>query len=143
MMSNDLILQPMIGMMLLTAIVWTVLFAKRIPAMRAARLPAQTYTTPDKTTDLLPESASYPSNNLKNLFELPVLFYALCLLLYVTGNVDETDVLAAWLFVGFRAMHSLIHVTINIVMARFLAYLAASLALWVLLLRAAIDILAA
>jgi len=140
-MNNDLILQPMIVMMLLTAGVWLVLFAKRIPAMRAAKLPAQTYTTPDKTIELLPEAVSYPSNNLKNLFELPVLFYALCLLLYVTGNVDAVYLSAAWAFVGFRFLHSLIHVTINIVMARFLCYLIASVALWFMLARAAIDTL--
>ncbi|MGB5625547.1 MAG: MAPEG family protein [Woeseiaceae bacterium] len=140
-MNNDLILQPMIVMMLLTAGVWLVLFAKRIPAMRAAKLPAQTYTTPDKTIELLPEAVSYPSNNLKNLFELPVLFYALCLLLYVTGNVDAVYLSAAWAFVGFRFLHSLIHVTINIVMVRFLCYLIASVALWFMLARAAIDTL--
>jgi hypothetical protein len=140
-MNNDLILQPMIVMMLLTAGVWLVLFAKRIPAMRAAKLPAQTYTTPDKTIELLPEAVSYPSNNLKNLFELPVLFYALCLLLYVTGNVDAVYLSVAWAFVGFRFLHSLIHVTINIVMARFLCYLIASVALWFMLARAAIDTL--
>ncbi len=47
-MNNELILQPMIGMMVLTAIVWFVLYAKRIPAMQKARMPAQTYTTPEK-----------------------------------------------------------------------------------------------
>ena len=142
-MSNDLILQPMVVMMLLTAAVWLVLFAKRIPAMREAKLPAQTYTTPDKTIELLPEAVGYPSNNLKNLFELPVLFYAICLLLYVTDNVDGIYLAAAWSFVGFRALHSLIHVTINVVMVRFLFYLAASIALWFLLVRAAIDVLGA
>ena len=142
-MNNDLILQPMVVMMLLTASIWLVLFAKRIPAMRAAKLPAQTYTTPDKTVELLPEAVSYPSNNLKNLFELPVLFYVICLLLYVTNNVDGIDVAAAWSFVAFRALHSLVHITINIVMARFLCYLVASIALWLLLIRAAIDVFGA
>lgn len=140
-MNNELILQPMIGMMLLTAVVWFVLYAKRIPAMRAARMPAQTYTTPDKTIDLLPESVSYPSNNMKNLFELPVLFYVLCLLLYVTENVDGVYLAAAWSFVGFRVLHSVIHITVNIVLARFFTYLAASVALWFMLIRAAIDTL--
>ena len=142
-MNNDLILQPMVVMMLLTASIWLVLFAKRIPAMRAAKLPTQTYTTPDKTVELLPESVSYPSNNLKNLFELPVLFYVICLLLYVTNNVDGIDVAAAWSFVAFRALHSLVHITINIVMVRFLCYLVASIALWLLLIRAAIDVFGA
>lgn len=136
-------LQPMIGLMLLTGAIWIVLFARRIPAMQAAKWPTQTYTTPDKTVELLPEAASYPSNNLKNLFELPVLFYALCLLLYVSDNVDSVYVFIAWAFVGFRVLHSLVHVTINNVMARFLCYLASSLLLWFMLLRAAIDIFSA
>lgn len=140
-MNAELILQPVIGMMLLTALVWVVLFFKRIPAMQEAGLPTQTWTTPDKTVELLPEAVNNPANNFKNLFELPVVFYALCLVLFVTNGVDAIHVAAAWTFVGFRVLHSLIHCTVNIVMARFLCYLAASLALWFMLARTAIDIL--
>ena len=139
-MSNELILQPAIGMMLLTAAVWVVLYATRIPAMKKARLPTQTWTTPDTVVEFLPEAVNYPAYNLRNLFELPVVFYALCLMLYVTGMVDTTYVVAAWLFVAFRALHSLIHCTVNRVMARFLSYLMASLVLWFMVVRAAIGI---
>jgi hypothetical protein len=143
MMNNDLILQPMLGMMVLTAIVWFVLYAKRIPAMKKAGVPVQTYTTPDKTTDLLPESVNYPANNFKNLFELPVLFYGLCLSLFVTGAVDTTYVIAAWLFFAFRVLHSVVHCTSNVVMLRFYLYAAATLALWFMLARAVIASLIA
>jgi hypothetical protein len=143
MMNNDLILQPMLGMMVLTAIVWFVLYAKRIPAMKKAGVPVQTYTTPDKTTDLLPESVNYPANNFKNLFELPVLFYGLCLFLFVTGAVDTTYVIAAWLFFAFRVLHSVVHCTSNVVMLRFYLYAAAALALWFMLARAVIASLIA
>lgn len=135
-MRNEQILLPMLGMMVLTAVVWFVLYARRIPAMRKAGKPAQTYTTPDRSVELLPEEVSYPAYNFKNLFELPVLFYALCLYLYVTATADSVDVVAAWLFFLFRAVHSAIHCTVNIVMARFLAYSAAALALWFMLGRA-------
>jgi len=135
-MRNEQILLPMLGMMVLTAVVWFVLYARRIPAMRKARKPAQVYTTPDKVVDLLPEEVSYPANNLKNLFELPVLFYALCLYFYVTATAGTAEVFAAWLFLLFRVVHSAIHCTANIVMARFLAYCAAALALWFMLGRA-------
>lgn len=135
-MKNELILLPMLGMMLLTAVVWFVLYAQRIPAMRKAGKPAQAYTTPDKCVDLLPEAVNYSANNFKNLFELPVLFYALCLYLYVTATAGTIDVFAAWLFVLFRVVHSVIHCTSNIVMARFLTYGAAALALWFMLGRA-------
>jgi len=135
-MNNEQILLPLLGMMVLTAVVWFVLYAKRIPAMRKAGKPAQAYTTPDRGIELLPEEVSYPAYNFKNLFELPVLFYGLCLYLYVTGTADSIDVFAAWLFLLFRVVHSVIHCTVNIVMARFLAYSAAALALWFMLGRA-------
>lgn len=141
-MNNEQILAPMLGMMVLTAVVWFVLYARRIPAMRQAGVPAQEYTTPDKGATLLPEAVSYPSNNFKNLFELPVLFYALCIYLFVTESVQAADVYAAWLFFGFRGVHSAIHCTVNIVIARFAAYFAAALALWFMLARAVLGLVA-
>ncbi|MCP5089965.1 MAG: hypothetical protein GY949_03480 [Gammaproteobacteria bacterium] len=135
-MSKELILQPMLGMMGLTAVVWFVLYAKRIPAMKKAGVPVQSYTTPDKTHELLPENVNYPANNFKNLFELPVLFHGLCLYLYVTASVDTAYLVAAWLFFAFRVAHSVVHCTANIVMLRFYLYAAAALALWFMLGRA-------
>jgi hypothetical protein len=137
---NEQILLPMLGMMVLTAVVWVVLYAKRLPAMRKAGKPAQAYTTPDRGAQFLPEEVSYPAYNFKNLFELPVLFYALCVYFYVTATADTMVVVAAWLFFAFRVVHSAIHCTVNIVMARFLAYSAAALALWFMLGRALWDV---
>ena len=71
-MSEQQILVPMLGMMVLTAVVWFVMYARRIPAMQRARKPAQVYTTPDKVVDHLPEEVNWSANNLKNLFEIPV-----------------------------------------------------------------------
>ena len=138
-MANELILQPMLGMMVLTAVVWFVMYAKRIPAMKNARVPAQTYTTPEKAIELLPEAVNYSAYNFKNLFELPVLFYALCLYLYVTATVDTAYVTAAWLFLVFRVLHSIVHCTSNVVMLRFYLYSAAALALWFMLGRAVVS----
>lgn len=132
----------MLGMLVLTAIVWFYMYAKRIPAMKKARVPAQTYTTPEKAIELLPESINYPAYNLKNLFELPVAFYALCLFLYVTDTVDTAYLVAAWLFLAFRMLHSIVHCTSNIVMLRFYLYSAAALALWFILGRAVVGLLA-
>ena len=142
-MNDTQILEPMLGMMVLTAVVWFVLYARRIPAMRKVGVPTQEYTTPDKGAALLPEAVSYPSNNFKNLFELPVLFYGLCLYLFVTQSAAPADIFAAWLFFGFRVLHSAIHCTVNIVIARFAAYFLAALALWFMLGRAVLGLLAA
>ncbi len=135
-MADGAILQPMLAMFVLTAVVWVVLYARRLPAMRRAGVPTQQYTTPDRGASLLPESVSYPANNFRNLFELPVLFYALCLYLHVTGSADGVDVAAAWVFFAFRAVHSAIHCTVNIVILRFAAYFVSSVALFFMIARA-------
>lgn len=138
-MTGNEIFGPFIGMLLLTFVVWTVMYVRRIAFLKANNIDAQRLTTPEKGLQIIPEEVSYPANNLRNLFEIPVAFYALCLYLYVTAQVDATYVLAAWAFLGFRVVHSLIHCTINIVMLRFLAYMAGALALWFMLARAALQ----
>jgi hypothetical protein len=81
---------------------------------------------------------SNPSDNLKNLFELPTVFYALVLYLYATQQVDGTYLIAAWGFVVFRVLHSIVHCTFNHIPLRFALYVISSAALWLMVTRAAI-----
>jgi hypothetical protein len=138
-MNADAIFLPMLGLMLLTAVVWFYMYAVRIPAMKRARVRVQTYTTPETVVEHLPAEANFPAYNLKNLFELPVLFYGLCLYLYVSGNVDAFYVFAAWSFFALRVLHSIVHCTRNIVIVRFYLYAAGALVLWLMLGRALIG----
>jgi len=48
------------------------------------------------------------TRNLANQFELPVIFYALVVLLVALGQVTVYDVIAAWLFVAGRVVHTLV-----------------------------------
>ncbi len=48
------------------------------------------------------------ARNLSNQFELPVIFYALVILLLVFNRVGALDVIAAWVFVADRVAHSLV-----------------------------------
>lgn len=126
----------MLGMMLLTIAVWLYMFAKRIPYIQTKQAEGQ-----EPTAEMLaaaPSSITSPSDNLKNLFEVPILFYAAVLFLYVTQQVDALYLYAAWGFFLFRALHSILHCTINIIMARFVLYLIASLCLFFMIIRAAI-----
>ena len=80
-----------------------------------------------------------PSDNLKNLFEIPVIFYALALVLFATGQVDAAYVGAAWIFALFRALHSAVHCTINVINVRFTLYAISTLAVWFMVGRAALQ----
>ena len=46
--------------------------------------------------------------NLANQFEWPVVFYALAVLLIALGKVTLFDVVAAWVFVAGRVIHTLV-----------------------------------
>ena len=135
-MNPEAIFLPMLATMTLTAVVWFYMYARRIPAMHKAGLGVQTYTTPDTVTEYLPDEVNYSANNFKNLCELPILFYGLCLYLFVSGNADMAYVVAAWLFFLSRALHSIVHCTKNIVMLRFYLYAGGAVVLWLMLGRA-------
>lgn len=127
------ILNPLVAMMVLTLVVWVFMYVRRLGYMVRHGVDPQEVNTPQKMALRLPESAEAPSNNLKNLFELPVLFYVICLTLLHLGWVSPADVTAAWLFVGLRAAHSVVHCTVNLVKLRFVCYLLSSLVLWFML----------
>lgn len=130
---------PFFAIMGLTFAVWTLMYVRRIRHVVSERIDPQQLTTPEKAAVAIPERISYPANNLRNLFELPVLFYALCIYLFVTNRVDLTYIAAAWVFVAFRVLHSLVHCTTNHVMSRFRFYMVAALTLWFMLIRAVIQ----
>ncbi len=140
-MTGNAIFGPFIGMLVLTFAVWVVMYVRRIGFIKSHNIDAQQLTTPDRAVEIIPEAVAYPAYNLRNLFELPVIFYALCVFLFVTAQVDAVYVWSAWAFVASRVAHSVIHCSVNIVMLRFLAYLAGALALWFMVLRAAFQYL--
>ncbi len=139
-MNGSEIFAPFTAMLVLTFAVWVYMYALRIRYMVSNRIDAQRMTTPDRAMELLPDSINYAAYNLRNLAELPVAFYALCLMLYVTDEVDAVYVAAAWAFFVFRALHSVVHCTFNRVIVRFGFYMLSALALWFMLLRAAAGV---
>ena len=139
-MNQSAIFAPFLATMLLTLIVWFYMYSKRIPLIQKSKVNANDLT-PAELARISPRSVSNPSDNLKNLFELPTLFYGLVLYLFVTNKVDETYVIGAWVFAAFRVLHSAGHCTVNIVILRFWLYCISALALWFMVARAAASAL--
>lgn len=70
-----------------------------------------------------------------NQFELPVLFYVLTILSIITHHADMVFVVLAWIFVIFRVLQALVHVTNNNVRMRGAFYGIGALvlvAMWVI-----------
>ena len=118
-MTQSAIFGPFLAMMLLTLVVWVYMYVRRIRFITKNNIYSRDLSVPGELARLSPPEVSNPSDNLKNLFEMPVFFYALVLYLFVTNQVDAVYVGAAWIFVAFRVLHSAVHCTINLVMLRF------------------------
>ncbi|MBT9445949.1 MAG: MAPEG family protein [Hyphomonadaceae bacterium] len=86
-------------------------------------------------SDRVPDRVRLPNRNLANLLETPVLFYVLCLALIVADALTPMQVHLAWVYVGLRVLHSLVHVTFNYVPLRLVAFASSVVvlnAMWVL-----------
>lgn len=135
-MDPTTIFQPFVAMLILTLVVWVYMYVRRLSFIFGSGLnPKQ--MTPPELARLSPPEVSNPSDNLKNLCELPTLFYAVVLYLHGTHRVDMTYVGAAWAFFIFRALHSAVHCSFNFIPARFVLYVISAGALWFMVLRAA------
>ena len=137
-MSHALV-QPVLALMLLTFAVWVTLFARRIAWMVSRNIDAQRLATPGQIASTLPEAVNRAANNFRNLFELPDVFYAICLLLLATQRSDAVYVNLAWGYVALRVAHSLIQCTLNIVTLRFAAFALSSIVLWIMLARLVLE----
>lgn len=140
-MRQETILYPVMAMFLLTAAVWGLMYVLRIAFVRRNRIDLQSISTPEALNARIPGAANNASNNLKNLFELPVIFYVLCTLLLFLHQVDTVYLFSAWAYAGLRAVHSFIHCTVNIVSFRFVAYFLSSLFLWFMVIRLTVNLL--
>lgn len=69
------------------------------------------------------------SNNIDNQFQLPMLFYALTFIAFLTGNTGQVVVASFTLFVVTRYIHAGIHITSNYVPHRYRVFLVGALLL--------------
>ena len=70
-----------------------------------------------------PDDVLQVSNNIANQFEVPVLFYALCLIFHALHAVSMTVVVLAWVFALSRVAHAFVHITSNHVPTRMRVYI--------------------
>ena len=135
------ILQPLVALMILTMIMWVWMYATRIPAMsKSPDISDPTKLVGSTGASLraaLPEKVSWKADNYNHLHEQPTLFYAVALVLAITGHGDGQHALLAWIYVGLRIAHSLVQVTANKVMVRFVLFALSSVVLIAMIFHAA------
>lgn len=134
------ILWPTFALVALIFIVWFVLFVQRFGHMRRNPPRAEDIATGEAAMRYF-TPVEMSANNLRNLFEMPVLYLALVPLLLITHHANHLQVLLAWIFVALRGLHSFIHIGPKKVMPRFMVYLASCIVLSAMWIGFAIDML--
>ena len=120
----------MIVLVALTAGVWVLMYWRRLNEIHQGGIDPQSLATRGTADGRLTNVSA--ADNFSNLLETPILFYALCIALHVTGEADSWQISLAWIYVALRALHSLIHVTYNRVVHRWAVYVASTILLFVM-----------
>lgn len=109
-MSIRAVLLPLFVQVLLTFVLGTWTGYLRVQAVRSGVV---------KPRDVALREPNWPPHVLKvqnavqNQLELPLLFYLLTVLAWLTKQADLLFVVMAWVFVGLRLLHAAVHVTSN------------------------------
>ncbi|MES2096295.1 MAG: MAPEG family protein [Pseudomonadota bacterium] len=136
------ILKPVVVLVAwsLVMLVWMV--ATRLPALKKLGVDMSKVrgSKPGQLDGLVPDKTQWPAHNYNHLMEQPTIFYAVALVIALTGTGDGMNAWIAWGYVGLRIVHSLWHSTVNQINIRFLIFAASSLCLMALTLHAVIAV---
>ncbi len=114
-MSSSHIFWPVIAQVFLTLAMFIVLGARKAVAVKAGSVDRHQAALDNR---VWPIEVLKVSNNIANQFEIPVLFYVLCLVLYSLNAAGPVAVVLAWLFVVSRYAHAYVHIGSNYVPVR-------------------------
>jgi hypothetical protein len=135
------ILMPLITLVLWSFVMWAWLYATRIPAIIKNRIILDPHRPKEEFHAQLPAQVRWKADNYNHLMEQPTLFYAVTLTLALLGEGAGLNAALAWLYVGLRVAHSLVQALVNIIMVRFAIFMAASVVLLVMTVRAALSVI--
>ncbi len=125
-MSTQAILLPLFVEVILTFLLWVGMAVLRTRDFSTGAVRPENIALREQHWSKRTLQFAY---SFSNQFEIPVLFYVLTILAYVTHLAGLIFVILAWIFVIFRILQAYVHVTSNIVRLRGTLYGVAVVAL--------------
>ena len=117
-MDQLALLKPVLVLIIWTFIIFLIMAFGRVSFMNNPQDAAESKDYKDN----LPAWVNRTADHYNHLFEQPVAFYAVTLSIALINNFDILVVQLAWAYVLIRVIHSLIQLTINIVLVRFFLF---------------------
>ncbi|MDI9245185.1 MAPEG family protein [Marinobacter sp. CHS3-4] len=114
-MNSTHIFWPVLAQVFLTLAMFILLGARKAAAVKAGKVNRQQAALDNR---VWPEDVVKVSNNIANQFELPILFYVLCFVLYSINAAGTAAIVLAWVFAASRYAHAWVHVGSNYVPMR-------------------------
>lgn len=121
---------PMFSVVVLTFFVALATAIKRIKGANSGEIDPRYFSLMSNYE--IPSSTAKLGKNLDNLFQVPTLFYAACCTSIALNTSGQVMIICSWLFVVFRVFHSVIHITYNNPLHRFMAFLLSFVSVMVL-----------
>ncbi len=123
-------LYPMFMMVLLTFIIGLVTMKFRIENVKSGAVGTKYFKLMEGQE--VPEIITKTTRCFNNMFEVPLLFYAGCLLYVSLGYESAVGIIFAWAFVVMRYVQAFVHLTYNHLIHRMLSFWLAFLSVMVL-----------
>jgi len=130
-MNSSYIFLPVLAQIFLTLTMFIILGIRKAKAVKEGMVDRKQAALDNR---IWPKDVVKVSNNIANQFETPVLFYALCLVIYSINAVSMTAIILAWMFALSRYAHAYVHIGSNYVPMRLQMFLLGCFVLIALLL---------
>ena len=117
-MDQLTLLTPILVLVIWTFIIFLIMAFGRVSFMNNPQDAADSKDYKNQ----LPTWVNRTADNYNHLFEQPVAFYAVTLTIALVNSFDSLIVQLAWAYVLIRIIHSLVQLTINIVLVRFFLF---------------------
>jgi hypothetical protein len=119
-MNSIHIFWPVLAQVFLTLTMLILLGVRKTKAVKAGHVNRKQAAL---NNSVWPEDVLKVSNNIANQFEVPVLFYVLCLVLYSINAAGVVAIVLAWMFALSRFAHAYVHIGSNYVPMRLRLFL--------------------
>jgi len=114
-MNQNIIFYPLLIQIILVMVLYILLGIEKSKAVKAGSVDRKKTALHN---DAWPDHVLRVSNNIRNQFETPILFFVLSMVFFSLKSVDVTVLILCCAFVVSRIVHSYIHVTSNYVPKR-------------------------
>ncbi|WP_062567908.1 MAPEG family protein [Pseudoalteromonas arabiensis] len=129
------LIAAMFTQVLLTFSIMVIMGRRRFTAARNKVIKMQDFLTME--LDKAGSEVRVADRNFINQFEMPILFFIACLTALQVHAAGFVFVILAWLYVGLRLLHSVIHLTTNTLKLRYYSFVVSSfvmLIMWLIIL---------